>query len=104
MITSIAGTADMVDARLRPGNVGTADGTLNVILDVVERADASLCKITHVRIDAGFPSGPLMAGLDNRGVHFVARLHGNAALERLAAPYMKRPPSWRPDEPRMWPH
>jgi hypothetical protein len=104
LITSIAETGDMLDARLRPGNVGTADGALDVILDVVERAEASLCKITHVRIDAGFPSGELMAGLDNRGVHFVARLRGNAALDRLAAPFLKRPPGRRPDEPRMWTH
>jgi hypothetical protein len=104
LITSIAETGDMLDARLRPGNVGTADGALDVILDVVERAEAGLCKITHARIDAGFPSGKLMAALDNRGVYFVARLRGNAALDRLAAPYMKRPPGRRPDEPRMWTH
>jgi hypothetical protein len=104
LITSIAETGDMLDGRLRPGNVGTADGALDVILDVVERAEASLCRITHVRIDAGFPSGRLMAALDARGVHFVARLRGNAALDRLAAPHMKRPPGRRPDEPRMWTH
>ncbi|WP_101069285.1 IS1380 family transposase [Roseovarius salinarum] len=104
LITSIAETGDMLDARLRPGNVGTANGALDVILDVVDRAEASLCKITHVRIDAGFPSGQLLAGLDDRGVHFVARLRANAALDRLAAPYMKRPPGRPPAEPRMWTH
>jgi hypothetical protein len=104
LITSIAETGDMLDARLRPGNVGTADGALDVILDVVDRAEKSLCKITHVRIDAGFPSGTLLAGLDARGVQHVARLRANAALDRLAAPYMKRPPGRRPTEPRMWTH
>ena len=76
----------MLDARLRPGTVGTADGALAVILDgerpsatgssaaANDRATASLSKITHVRIDAGFPSGALMAGLDGRGVHYDARL------------------------------
>jgi hypothetical protein len=99
LVTSIAsrrsralGTTpgDMLDARLRPGNVGTADGALDVILDgerpratgssaaANDRAEASLCKITHVRIDAGFPSGQLLAGLDDLGVHFVARLRANA--------------------------
>jgi hypothetical protein len=104
LVTSIAETRDMLDARLRPGNVGTADGALDVILDVVDRATASLCKITHVRIDAGFPSGALMAGLDGRGVHYVARLRANAALDRLAAPHMKRLPGRRPMEQRMWTH
>ncbi len=104
LITSIAETGDMLDARLRPGNVGTADGALDVILDVVDRAEASLCKITTVRIDAGFPSGTLMAGLDKRGVQYVARLRANPALDRLAAPRMKRPAGRRPTEPRMWTH
>jgi hypothetical protein len=94
----------MLDARLRPGNVGTAEGALDVILDVVDRAEASLCKITHVRIDAGFPSGALLAGLEERGVHHVARLRANPALDRLAAPHMKRPAGRRPTEPRMWTH
>jgi hypothetical protein len=40
LITSVAQTGDMLDARLRPGNVGTADGALDVILDVVDRAQA----------------------------------------------------------------
>ncbi len=81
----------MLDARLRPGNVGTAEGALDVILDVVDRAEASLCKITTVRIDAGFPSGALLSGLEARGIHHVARLRANPALDRLAAPHMKRP-------------
>lgn len=104
LITSIAETGDMLDARLRPGNVGTAEGALDVILDVVDRAEASLCKITHVRIDAGFPSGALLVGLEERGVHHVARLRANPALDRLAVPHMKRPSGRRPTEPRMWTH
>lgn len=113
LITSIASrrrrafgttTGDMLDARLRPGNVGTAEGALDVILDVVDRAEASLCRITHVRIDAGFPSGALLSGLEARGVHHVARLRANPALDRLAAPHMKRPSGRRPTEPRMWTH
>jgi hypothetical protein len=63
LITSIAETGDMLDARLRPGNVGTADGALDVILDVVDRAQAAgLCKVAMVRMDAGFPSAGLLAG------------------------------------------
>jgi len=41
LITSIAETGGMLDARLRAGNVGTADGALDVILDVVDRALSS---------------------------------------------------------------
>ena len=97
LVTSIAETGDMLDARLRPGNVGTADGALDVILDVVDRAQAAeLCKVAMVRMDAGFPSAGLLAGLDARGIDFVARLRANPVLDRMAAPYMKRPRGRRP--------
>ena len=104
LITSVAETGDMLDARLRPGNVGTADGALDVILNVVDRAQASLCAVAMVRIDAGFPSASLLAGLEARGIDYVARLKANPVLDRLAAPYMKRPAGRPPAEPRMWLH
>jgi hypothetical protein len=55
-----------------------------------------------VRIDAGFPSAALLAGLDARGIDYVSRLRANPVLDRLAEPLMKRPPGRRPAEPRMW--
>lgn len=104
LITSIAETGDMLDGRLRPGNVGTADGALDVILDVVDRAQGELCKVAMVRMDAGFPSPKLLAGLEARNIDYVARLRANPALDRLAAPYMKRPRGRRPNKPRLWTH
>jgi hypothetical protein len=104
LVTSIAETGDMLDARLRPGNVGTAEGALDVILDVVDRAQAGLCKVAMVRMDAGFPSARLLAGLEARGIDYVARLRANPALDRLANPWMKRPRGRRPHKPRMWTH
>lgn len=102
LITSIAETGDMLDARLRPGNVGTADGALDVILDVVDRARKSFCDVAMVRIDAGFPSAALLAGLEAREIDYVSRLPANRVLDRLAEPCMKRPPGRRPAEPRLW--
>lgn len=102
LITSIAETGDMLDARLRAGNVGTAEGALDVILDVVDRAKACLCDVAMVRIDAGFPSAGLLAGLEARKIDYVSRLRDNAVLDRLAEPCMKRPPGRRPLKPRMW--
>ena len=102
LITSIAETGDMLDARLRPGNVGTADGALDVILDVVDRARKTFCDVAMVRIDAGLPSAALLAGLDGRGIDYVSRLRANLVLDRLAEPCMKRPPGRRPAEPRNW--
>ena len=102
LITSIAQTGDMLDARLRAGNVGTTEGTLDVILDVVDRARKSFCDVAMVRIDAGFPSAALLAGLEARGIDYVSRLRANPVLDRLADPFMKRPPGRRPAEPRTW--
>jgi hypothetical protein len=102
LITSIAETGDMLDARLRAGNVGTADGALDVILDVVDRARKSFCDVAMVRIDAGFPSATLLAGLEARGIDYVSRLRANLVLDRLAEPCLKRPPGRRPAEPRSW--
>lgn len=102
LVTSIAETGDMLDARLRAGNVGTAEGALDVILDVVDRARTSLCNVAMVRIDAGFPSAGLLAGLEARGIDYVSRLRDNAVLDRLAEPCMKRPRGRRPLKPRMW--
>jgi len=94
----------MRDARLRAGNVGAADGALDGILDVVDRARKSICDVAMVRIDAGFPSATLLAGLDARGIDLVSRLKANRVLDRLAEPCMKRPRGRKPAEPRMWLH
>ena len=51
----------MLDARLRAGNVGPADGALDVILDVVDRARKTFCDVAMVRIDAGFSSAELLS-------------------------------------------
>jgi len=102
LIASIGETGDMLDARLRAGNVATADGALDVILDVVDRARKSFCDVAMVRIDAGFPSAALLAGPEARGIDYVSCLRANAAPQRLADPLMKRPPGLRPAEPRTW--
>jgi hypothetical protein len=91
-----------LDARLRTRNVGTADGALDVILDVVDRVRKSFCDVAMVRIDAGFPSAALLAGLEAHRIDYVSRLRANPVLDRLAEPYMKRPPGRRPAEPRTW--
>ena len=57
-----------------------------------------------VRIDFGFPSHGLLSGLEERGIDYVARLRANLALDRLAAPCLKRTPARRPIKLRIWLH
>lgn len=102
IVACAAETGDLLDARLRPGNAHTAEGALGFILDLVERAEAALCQVAMVRIDAGFPEETLLCGLEARGTPYVARLRANKVLERMAAPHLKRPPGRPPAEPRLW--
>ncbi len=74
LVASIAETGDLVDARLREGNAPAAEGALDFILDLVDRAEETLCQVALVRIDAGFPSDPLLSGLERHGTPYVARL------------------------------
>ena len=86
LIASVGETGDLVDARLRRGRVHTADGGLDFITEVLDRAERHLCKKPLVRFDAGYPGEALMSALEARGTHFVARIRNNAVLKRLAVP------------------
>jgi hypothetical protein len=104
LIASVGETGDLLEARLREGNVHTAQGSLDFILDLVRRAERALCQVALVRIDAGFPDEPLLSGLERNGTPYVARLRNNKVLDRLAQPHLRRPPGRPPQEPRLWFH
>ncbi len=55
-----------------------------------------------MRIEAGFPSAALLAGLEARGIDHVSLLRANPVLDRLAEPHMVRPVGRRPAKPQMW--
>ena len=86
IVASAGETGDILDLRLREGQVHTADGGLEFMLEVLERAERHLCGGAAVRFDAGYPGEPLMAALEERGTHYVARVRNNAVLKRLALP------------------
>ena len=88
IVASAGETGDILDLRLREGQVHTADGGLEFVLEVLERAERHLCGKAAVRFDAGYPGEPLMAALEERGTHYVARVRNNAVLKRLALPAM----------------
>lgn len=104
IIAAVAETGDLLDARLRPGNAHTAAGALDFILDLVDRAKKTLCRVAMVRFDAGFPEERVLAGLEGRRIAWVARLRNNPALDRAASPFLKRPRGRPPVEPRLWFH
>ncbi|HSN15372.1 MAG TPA: IS1380 family transposase [Anaeromyxobacteraceae bacterium] len=104
IVASLAETGDLVDLRLREGNVHSAEGALDFVLSVVERVEKKLCQVASVRMDAGFPEEKLLAGIEARGTPYVARERNNAVLNRMAEPYLVRPVGRPPKEPRTWFH
>jgi len=100
----ISGTADVLRADLRPGNVWTADGALDHLSCVFDQAVDRFGGVAAVRGDAGFPDEGFLSFLELREVPYVLRLKKNPVLERLAEPYLHRPPGRPPKEPRTWFH
>ena len=110
LVASVGETGDILDVRLRKGAAHTAAGGLEFIAEVLDRAERFLCEKAMVRFDAGYPGEPLMAALEARGTHYVARVRNNAVLKRLALPAIDalawdallagRP--YEGDEPRTW--
>ena len=94
---------EYLGAKLRPGNVHTADGGLAFVLPILRRARAWAEQV-WLRADAGFPEPELLGTLEEEGFLYVARLKTNAALERLAAPYLALPRDRAAGEERVWTH
>ena len=104
LVASIAETGDLLDADLRRGNCHTAEGALDFILPLLGKVEREMCQVAALRIDAGFPDEKLLGPLEDRRTPYVARVRNNHALDRLAAPYLRRPVGRRPKEPRTWFH
>src|SRR5690625_2422800 len=104
LIASRAETGDLLDAVLRPGQVGTAEGGLDFILAQVDRCRARLAERGRDRCAAGFAGGQRLSGLGARGVEYMGRIRSRAVLNAMAAPRLKRPPGRPPEQPRIWCH
>jgi hypothetical protein len=86
-----------INAMLRKGNAGGAEGALRFILKATEKA-AALAVNLDVRFDAAFTIGKIMDPLTDRRIPFVGRLRSNSLLERLATPHLFRPAGRPPHE------
>lgn len=84
-------------AILRQGQVHTAQGIIRFMQEVVQKAKR-LGFVSDLRIDAGYTDGGTLDYLTDEKVRFLGRLKSNAVLERLAAPYLRRPVGRPPKE------
>ncbi|MDP2958742.1 MAG: transposase, partial [Longimicrobiales bacterium] len=89
--------------QLRAGNVHTADGGLDFVLPILRWLKTFIPRV-WLRADAGFPAPGFLNTLEHEDVPYVCRLRSNAALDRLAAPFLTRPPGRPPAEGRTWYH
>ena len=94
---------DYLGAKLRAGNVHTADGGQEFVTPILKWAKEQAVRV-WLRMDAGFPEASFLDHLEAEEIRYVARLRGNAVLERLAEPYLRRPPGRPPLEGRTWLH
>jgi len=81
---------DCLGARLRPGNVHSADGTLEFIKPLVQRY-RSWFKLFWLRADAAFANPETYEYCEENRMTYFIRLPSNANLMRLLEPYLNRP-------------
>jgi hypothetical protein len=89
---------DCLAAKLRPGNVHSAEGWEELLLPEIERQQ-TLGKEVVFRADAAFAKPEIYEALEGRGVKYAIRIPANDILERGIAELLPRPvgrPSHKP--------
>ena len=88
-----------IGGMLRNGDAGPAEGAKEFITRMAGKA-GQLAQTVALRVDAAFASSELLNHMDQLGCRFTSRLPENAALYRLAEPYLARSPGRPPKEGR----
>jgi hypothetical protein len=89
---------DCLAAKLRPGNVHSADGWEDMLLPEIERQQ-KLGKEVVFRADAAFAKPEIYEKSEDRGVKYAIRMPANDSLERDIEELLTRPvgrPSHKP--------
>lgn len=102
LVASLAETGDMLGSLLREGNAGPAENADTWIPHLVRRLNESTGAQVRVRIDAGFTDNDTLEALEERDIEYLGRLRSHSGLQKLAAPYLRRPRGRRPEQPREW--
>ncbi len=84
LAASLGDEGDLVGLWLRHGAAHTAEEAEDRLMAVLARIEKHVGPVACVRIDAGFPSEPLLAAMEQRGTPYVARLRNNSVLYRMA--------------------
>ena len=92
---------DCLAAKLRPGNVHSADGGEEVLLPEIERQQ-KLGKEAAFRADAAFAKPEIYEALEKRGVKYAIRLPANENLLRDIEELLTRPVGRPSHKPVAW--
>jgi hypothetical protein len=92
---------DCLAAKLRPGNVHSADGWGDMLLPEIERQQG-LGKEVVFRADAAFAKPEIYEALEERGVKYAIRIPSNDSLERDISELLTRPVGRPGQKPVVW--
>jgi hypothetical protein len=92
---------DCLAAKLRPGNVHSADDWEELLLPEIERQQKQ-GKDVVFRADAAFAKPEIYAALEERGVKYAIRIPSNDSLERDIAELLTRPVGRPSHKPVVW--
>ncbi len=81
---------DCVAAKLRPGNVHSADAWEAVLLPEIERQQKARKEVVF-RADAAFAKAEMYVAPEERGVNYAIRIPANDGFERDIAEWQRRP-------------
>jgi hypothetical protein len=95
------GEGDCLGAKLRPGNVHSAEDWDEMLLPEIERQQ-ELGKEVVFRADAAFAKLEIYEALEERGVKYAIRLPANDSLERDIAELLTRPVGRPSHKPIVW--
>ncbi|HZL66903.1 MAG TPA: IS1380 family transposase [Candidatus Limnocylindrales bacterium] len=95
------GEGDCLAAKLRPGNVHSAEDWAELLLPEIERQQ-ELGKEVVFRADAAFAKPEIYEALEERGVKYAIRLPANDSLERDIAELLTRPVGRPSHKPVVW--
>jgi hypothetical protein len=92
---------DCLAAKLRPGNVHSAEDWKELLLPEIERQQ-KLGKEVVFRADAAFAKPEIYEALEERGVKYVIRIPSNDSLERDIEELLTRPVGRPSHKPVVW--
>jgi hypothetical protein len=95
------GDGDCLAAKLRPGNVHSADDREELLISEIERQQ-KLGKEVLFRADAAFAKPDIYEALEELGVKYAIRIPANDSLERDIAELLTRPVGRPSHKPVVW--